>query len=458
MAGKESNPIQQRMELLVEKWEAIREPAEVGLVRIHAMDDEKDMIDAFYSYLLGTDTENHDIPVIFSSIYHDSHQYTKALLDELQDMIATWNVADKSGIETEIQQLDWMPEYSLLDVNEPAEVFVKNINSLAGYLNLPEGVFLVPVLRISFTNAHAVNRWLHLAIKAGIHAKVKMVIDDTVSNPYYQSVAEKHPENVATLIPDLDMDNAMQQVAAMGNPNDPGVQYRKAFMAMMQAIGKRKESDAEKHAAVCIDIANKNLTINPYWIGQVIAVNAALANDQVGYKNFKKAIAYSTRGVEAANQSKEIVADEFIYRKFIAQAVMLRASLYTAAKNWVKAIEDFAVAAEHYTYTNDTMLAMEAYRMMGYANNKSGNNDAACLALVTALDISQQIPEHMIKFTTFAAIIDQLFAINNLKYISNEEIEEEAKAVYGDNWVQEIKNWKNPQFEPSDDPAKAMMM
>lgn len=457
MAGKESNPIQQRMEMLVEKWEAVREQPQVNVVRIHAQNNEKDMVEAFYTYLLGIDTENNDIPIIFNSIYHDDDQYANALLDELADMIETWNIAGKDNIEVEIPHLDWQPDYTLIDHNNPVFLFVKNINNLAIHLNLSEGVFLVPILRVSFTNPNAISRWLHLGVKAGIHPKVKVVVDDTVSNPFYQRLVEKDADNVVTLIPDLDMDNAMHQVAAMGKPDDPGVQYRKAFVALVQSIGNRKEKEAEKHADTCITIANKNLEKNPYWIGQVIAVNAALANDQVGYRNFRKAIEYSTRGVEAALKSKQIVTDEFICRKFIAQAAMLRASLFTVTKDWKKAVEDFTIAANDYTYTNDMMLAMEAYRMSGYANDKSGDNDAACKALVEALTISRQIPEHIIKFTTFAGVIELLFQINNLKYISNQEVQDAAWFVYGDDWMTEIKNWKNPRYEQQDDPTKAMM-
>jgi tetratricopeptide (TPR) repeat protein len=457
MAGKESNPIQQRMEMLVEKWEAVRIQPDVNVVRIHAQNNEKDMVDAFYTYLLGVDTENNDIPIIFNSIYHDDDQYARALLEELADMIETWNIAGKDNIEVEIAHLDWQPDYQLVDDNNPVYMFVENINRLAVHLNLGDDVFLVPVLRVSFTKPDAISRWLHLGIKAGINPKVKILVDDTVSNPFYQGLVEKDAGNVATLIPDLDMDNAMQQVAAMGKPDDPGVQYRKAFVSLVQSIEKRKEKDAEKFADTCIDIATKNLEKNPYWIGQLIAVNAALANDQVGYRNFGKAIDYSTRGVEAAMKSKEIVTDEFIHRKFIAQAVMLRASLYVVNKEWAKAVKDFATAADHYTYTNDMMLAMEAYRMSGYANNKLGDDDAACKALAEAVSISKQIPEHIIKFTTFAGVIELLFQINNLKYISNQEVQDAAWFVYGDDWIEEIKNWKNPHYEQQDDPTKAMM-
>src|SRR5678815_1866019 len=115
MAGKESNPIHQRIELLTEKWEAIIREPNVSIVRIKARDNEKEMVDTFYTYLLGVDTNNHDIPIIFNSIYRGDTQYSKALLTELEEMINIWNDADKSNVEVVIDQLEWKPDYSLVN-------------------------------------------------------------------------------------------------------------------------------------------------------------------------------------------------------------------------------------------------------------------------------------------------------------------------------------------------------
>lgn len=456
MAGKESNPIHQRIELLTEKWEAVIKDPAVNVVRIKARDNEKEMVDTFYTYLLGVDTGNHDIPIIFNSVYHGDSQYSRALLAELEEMINTWNDANKSNVEVVIDQLDWKPDHSFAKSDNPAFSFIRNINNLAAFLNLSEGVHLVPILRVSLADINGLTRWLNFLLKAGVHPKVKLLIDDTFSHPHFQAFVEKNPGKVVTLIPDLNMDKAMQQIAAMGNPNDPGVQYRKAFIAMMQAIEQRKEKDAGMHAAECIQIANNNLEKNPYWIGQVIAVNAALANDQVGYRNFNKAIEFSTRGVEAAEKAKTMIPDELIYRKFMAQAIMLRASLHVASKQWMKAVEDFTVAASHYTFTNDLILAMEAYRMLGYSYDKAGNRDAACNALTEALCVSGTISPHVIKYTTFGGVIEHLFDINNQKYISNHDLQEIAAEVYGDDWLNEIRNWKNPDYDQVNEPEKSI--
>jgi hypothetical protein len=107
------------MELLVEKWEVAASLPGVNLVRIHAQENEKDMVDAFYTYLLGVDTENHDIPIIFESIYHGHEQYTASLLQELKELIETWNKANKDAIAIELKQIHWEPHsrYRLFSPN-----------------------------------------------------------------------------------------------------------------------------------------------------------------------------------------------------------------------------------------------------------------------------------------------------------------------------------------------------
>lgn len=456
MPGKESNPIQQRMELLLERWEAAVVKPGINLVRIHAEDNEKDMVGAFYTYLLGVDTGNHDVPVIFESIFHNDEQYTTALLKELEGLLDIWNNANKDDLNITLEPVNWKPDYSLINKDNPAYLFIENMNRLTAYLQPQPGTHLVAILKVSFTNEGSFSRWLQFALKNEFSVQFKILIDDVVSHPFYGKLADLIPDKIFTIHPQLDMDNAMQQIAAMGSPDEPAVQYRQAFVQLMQAIEKRKE--AEVPADKCLEIAVSNLEKNAYWIGQVIAVYAALANDQVGYKNYKKAIAYATDGVEAAEQSMHLVRDEFVYKKFLAQAVMLRGSLYAVDKDWQKAVTDFTLAAGHYTYTNDIILAMEAYRMTGYGNHKYGDISAACKALAAAVEASRQIPPHIIKFTTFAGVIELLLEINNQQYINREAVEAAAEAVYGKDWIQEVMNWKSPHYEQVTDPSKTIVI
>jgi tetratricopeptide (TPR) repeat protein len=444
------------MDLFVEKWEKVVQQSGVNIVRIHAKENEKEMVDAFYTYLLGVDTTNHDIPIIFETIYHDDEQYSKALLDELKELIDLWNSAKRDEVDIETIDIKWTPDYNLISKENPVFCFAENLNRLASYLNLAENIFLVAILKVSFVQPQQFINWLEFLIRAGLYEKCKIVIDDTESTGMYNKIALKYPSAIATLRPDLDMDTAMHQVAAMGNPNDPAVQYRQAFLKMMLSIEQRKQNETVQHANTCIEIANLNITKNTLWIGQLIAVYAALANDQVGYRNFKRAVEFASEGIEAAERSKDLVQDEMIYRKFQAQAYMMRAAMYSGDKNWNYAVEDFSIAALHYEFTRDYILALEAKRMIGFAHYKYGDTDAACKALASALRLCSAIPSHMIRFTTFPGIVELLLKINNRKYISDADLAQVAEQVYGPEWMKEILNWKNPHYEPVTNPAALM--
>ena len=446
------------MDLLGERWSAAAARPGVRIIRIHAEDNEKQMVQTFYTWLLGVDTPNKDIPILFETIFHEGDEYTDDLLKEAEQLLTIWNNANSDALAEKPKRINWKPDYTLTKKDNAAFSFVANMNRLAAYLALDRGIHLVLVLKVSFVEPRKFTKWLEQALKAGLSEKVRLLVDDSTGHPFYQKIAGSYPVEIFTLLPNLDMDNAMQQVASMGKPDDPTVLYRRSFVQLMQAIQQRKEREARQHAEVCIAIATANIPVNAWWIGQHIAVFAALANDQVGYKNYKKAIAYAAEGVGAAEKSRELITDEFVCRKFMGQAIMLRGSLYAADRQWKESIADFEEAAQDYTYTNDVILSMEAWRMTAWANRKSGYTNAACKALGAAMKIAGNIPPHILRCTTFPGIVEMLLEINNNRYVGRVEVEELATQVYGPDWMREVRSWKSPQYEPVEDAAKTVVV
>lgn len=448
MATQVSNPIQQRMDLLLEKWEKAVESKDTPVIRIHAKEDEKVMVETFHTYLLGTDTGNHDVPVIFDRIFRDEDSFSIELLRDLDELISIWNNSNKENLGFEAPPILWTADFSLVETNNPGYVFVENLNRLSKYLKLGKGKNLVAIFKVTLINLNGFINWLGFVLKCEVDPSVKLLIDDTEEEPLFEAFCKKHPFQTITIFPELDMDNAMQRLASMGKPDDPAVNYRKSFVKLMQCISKRDEHKAVTHANVCLDIATENLEKNPYWIGQVIAVYSALANDQIGYKNFQKAIAYASEAVGAASASGDLIGDEYIQKKFLGQSLMLRGALYTTQKIWDKAIADFETAARYYNYTQDHILGIEACRMTAYCNLKNGDPSSACRQLAPALEIARQLPSETIQASTFAGVLEILLDSNDQKFVSDQEVEEIGCFFFGDNWMKEIRNWKNPEYAP----------
>ena len=100
MKIKESNPIQQRIEQLGEKWELTKDDTNIKLVRLLYENNEEEMMDCFFNYMLGVDTEVDDIPVKFETPFTNQASFSTDLVTELTEVIEVWNASNKGeGIE-----------------------------------------------------------------------------------------------------------------------------------------------------------------------------------------------------------------------------------------------------------------------------------------------------------------------------------------------------------------------
>lgn len=446
---KETNPIEQRIESMADKWKDAIELKNVRIIRIQSKADEDQMVDAFIWYMLGLDSLIDDIAFILDPLFTDEQVYSSHLLKSLDACIREWNeIPKEEGIE--FVQVKWKPDMELEDKKNPAALFVRNFNRLAESLNLEDGRFTVATLTVPHDpkREKEIRSWMENALKAGISSKVRFLVIDTFEHPVYSQLAGAYPKQVYTIVPDFDMDNVMSQVAAMGDPADPATPYRIAFVNMMNAMSKKDSKKARKEGETCIRIAKENEPRDPNWGIQVVVVYIALVNDELRAKDYEKAIKYTNQAIEAGESLSDQL-DPLISSSMVAQAYMTKASVYCYPKEWKKAISEYLVAAEWYTRANNMIMAIEAYRMAGFCAAKSWTNDNATEYLAKGFLLGEQVNPETLKASTYSALIKQLLSKNYSKYITYDEIDRIASSVYGDNWEETIdKIWKeSPDVE-----------
>lgn len=445
---KESNPIEQRIEALATTWNDLKDEKDIRVIRIHAKDDELQMIDAFVWYMVGLDTLIDDIAFILDPLFTDEDTYGEHLLRSLDASIKEWNDLPKAeGIE--FVPVDWEPDMQRSDKKNTSALFVANFNHLADTLALEDDLLTVAALTFPHIpeRAKEVGRWLERAIQAGISEKVRFLVIDTEENSIFDHVADSYPEQVYTLAPDLDMDNVMSQVAAMGDPSDPSTPFRIAFVNMMNAMGKNKHKKAREEGGECIRIATENETHDPNWGIQVVVVNLALANDRLKTKDYDKAIQYANQAIESAEGLLDKL-DPAVAYSVSAQAYMTKGSIYCYPKEWKKAVSCYAEAAERYVKANNKIMAIEAYRMGGFCSAKSWG-DETVEYLVKGFRLGETVDAESLKACTYAVLIRQLLDKSYSEYITFEEIDRIASDVYGEDWEETIKKiWKqSPDVE-----------
>lgn len=435
----QSNPLQQRIELICEKWEETKKQQNARIVRILCQEDEVDMVDTFYTYMIGADTPILDIAFHFDSACTDIKTFSGKLLKELEEIIHIWNVSEKDD-RIDYVPVTWSADYLLRDDQNPAALFVHNFNKLAEQLDLRKNLFAVAILKGTVTDGKLAS-WLEYAIQAPINPKAKFLISDTISKPFFREIAISFPGIVAIIPLNLNMPKALEQIAAMGDPKDPATSYRQVFMKMMNAMGEGSETEAEKRGLECIDIAHANLSKDPFWIMQVVVVYIALGNDKIRYKKKKETLGYANKAVDTAIASKAYF-DDNTSSVLMAQALMFRGTVLFIQDNFSEAYPDFVITFEIYKKQNNISLAIEACRMAGKSALNASQKSNGIKILAEGARLGRKFDLSVARASTYAGILEVLLQTQHESIIPMEEISDIANNIYGPDWLNLINNWK----------------
>jgi len=97
--------------MLGEMWnDAIKNP-DLNVVVFRVLKNDEDIIEAFFDYMLGVDTEIMDIAIQFKTPLSNTATFGKELLQELHYIVQQWNSANKND-DVPFTAINWEPDYS----------------------------------------------------------------------------------------------------------------------------------------------------------------------------------------------------------------------------------------------------------------------------------------------------------------------------------------------------------
>ncbi|NTS43891.1 hypothetical protein HRG84_23625 [Flavisolibacter sp. BT320] len=433
----QSNPIQQRIELIAEKWEESKAQSGASVMCLQCVPDELEMADTFYTYMIAADSPISDIAFHFDARCFDPFLFSQALLEELKEVLHIWNHSAKDD-RIEFVPVDWQPDDSFQDHKNPAQLFVHNFNRLADAVGLPEGFFAVAIFRNASLDKSFAS-WVGHALEAGIDQNIKFLVHELKGEFRYGLQQSKFPDAFHFIPLNLNMPQAMEQVAAMGDPLDPGTAYRHAFMKMINAMGANKELVAEKHGASCLAMATENLSRDPYWLMQVVAVNIALGNDKIRYKKKKETLIYADNAVTAALAAPSYL-DKQATETLLSQALMFRGTVQYMQARWGEACTDFSTAFTLYLQLGNMPLAIEASRMGGQCALKSSQKKAGIKLWVAGAKLGEKMDSETARASTYAELLKNLLATDMGEEMAIGELHALAQRIYGEDWAKVIRN------------------
>lgn len=432
-----TNPIEQEFENMAIQWEEAIQKEGKKIIRVLGTKEDRVFLEDFQKYMLAIDTEQSDLVFLLESAWSNYQEYSFTLLKELEEIINTWNTAERKG-DISQENIDWKADYTLENKRNRAELFTKNINRLVEVLELEKNEKISFVLPIPFAVKSETNLWLLDYLDTEPVNNIRLGIFDYSHIKRYKKVAKEL--TVFTLIPKTDMDGAIESLAGMADPTQAENVYRKHFIALMNGVKKRKENEVQAEAKNCLDIAVKNTQKDINWLGQIVLVYITLVNDQLGYKNRDQALFFAHKAVEAAEMSLGKMESSAALRLY-GQALMTRGALYSLKRDDENAMKDYKMASQSYQACEDQLLYIEATRL--YAEKaQSYEYKQGLQALIQAFNLIDQLPKNIIENSTFPWLVRDLIDYpDSKKAISFEEIKAKAKPLFGEDWLNKIEEF-----------------
>ena len=443
-----TNPIEQRIEQIVDEWDISKTESQACVVRILSQRDEQDIVDTFFTYMIATDTDIMDIAFHFDAMYTNDEEYTKSLLEELKETITIWNTNQKEVGEDEqetSEKIDWEVDYNMGKEMGWAGAFTANFNKLAEALHLLEGNYTVAILKNTNKSKNFIQ-WLFKCLDYGISEKVRFLVTDTVNNSVFDSLSREGKQKVYTLFLNLNMPLAMQQVTSMLPPDESSTKYRKAFISMTKAIEEEKESEAEKYGEVCITEAQNLLSKDPYWLTQLVVVYTILSNDKMRYKKDKEVLEYADKAVATAVIA-ESQLEKSVSQALLAQTLLYRGTIYYIKEKWESSYTDYITAYELYLQSDNPILLIEAARMLANAGFHCNKTKEAMEALKVAVSLGKVLSKEVAYGSSYRIAVDTFMEKNHEKYLSYDEIEAICEPLFGKQWREIVSSWKKVSDE-----------
>jgi tetratricopeptide (TPR) repeat protein len=423
------NAITQRLDKLSALWQQFLVLPQAKVCRWFVEEDEMNMIDTFIG--IESDESPHFIFELNSPITK-AELYSRKLSEELSELI--------EGIRPDLQAegfpINWYAQYEH-DRRNTALGFIQNINTLPYGFNIPknpaetEGVFVFylkpPILNKEF------EIWLDDVLHVPIDGHIRFIIVERKDAAVLDKFSNKYTGIVHTIQPQLDMPAALRQLAAAGNPADPGVKYRKAFVELSQAAARLDIDAVNKLSVTPLSIATEN-----NWMPMQVAVYALKGNTLLNVKRYNEALQVYEQAYHLAAAS--YAQGDEVGGILTVQLLFGKATVYISMKNFKEAAEIYHQAAQRCEVLKDYFQVMEARRMQGFSYQQMSKPYEAWDAYHLALNCAEQLDTMTLENSTFPYIGQALMDLAEKlgKKQDYFRIEETMKSYIGEKWKDKI--------------------
>jgi hypothetical protein len=421
-----NNAITQRLQKVRQQWDSFaRTRAEVMCWEV--AEDERPLIEAFADVENSEDGVFPDFFIKFGAPFERADTYAAALAGEFKAFLADEAEAlREEGIHY---------SFSFPRRIEGAGVLWEALSAFAAAIPGFTGRVVVYLAPAYVKSRRPWEGWLLESLEAPLPAGVCLLV---THGGELSGLAAAYPLRVHAATAALDMPGALRELAAAGNPKDPGVRFRTLFVELNQAAGRKDLAQVHKTGQKALHLVRGQAG----WEHLEVAVLLAVASSLLGARQPGDALAHNERAVECARRAYEgkhpAGTALLIQALFFKGATLLAAKAYEAAALTYEAIVPYAREDG-----NGAFHQVEACRMAGFAHTKSGNPQGAWACNWSALEAAATLDAAVRQNSTLPYVGQALLELSGtLGYFEQEEVVRQRMVAYvGPDW--EKKTAKN---------------
>ena len=434
-----SNPIENSIEQLTEDWSLAVEQADVRLVRILSEYENQSLIDTFFDYLLAIDIESDTFVFCSETEYTDTNAFCRSIVKEIEEEVQIWNTAN---IPEDIphSEINWKAD---LTIEDPITLLTQNLNSFSRYVSPDEKQKICLVLKQpAFTKKEATEFFSEI-LKQDLVSNLRFTVADYKEGTLYDKLSSQYSTEVKTIIPSMDIAGLAEQLASQEvNEGSADSLYR---MYLMRLFNKAKTKDSKgvmQEAKNCLDIISKEIENDVNWISQIVTVYTVIYGDKLRLKDYKEALYFSDKAVEAATLSEGKIDPTLSYR-LMGQTLTGNGAILCIQKQWEKAVKVYEQATKAYESCGDYLMQCETLRLSAWVKEHNNQKSDAIDDYIKAFYLVNKMTPEIAKHSTYPLIVQKLLdSTIRLDKLSDKEMDNVLSPILGEEWRSYVKEYR----------------
>lgn len=377
----DKNPIERRLDQLTAHWKEFVQNSNARLLRWVVDREDANMMDTFF------EVQNEEGGSELTDLFVKLEAPFEPTGD---DYVNEYNIVQKQEFEKmydEIKQSlakdgvdnSWkVPKDSngaMLSLVECYKSFQHHYKEIVNHLVL----VLVPS---AITDKERWNDWLQFMLQQNLPEEVRLTTVDYSDELVLDQLAARNDSAVVTVRPNLDMAEAMKEIASTAG-SGPGADFRRLFVDM--AMSKSQDAASlQGKADAALQIAKAN-----NWLSLQVAVYLLLGATH--FKDGRNSEALAS--YEAAKQLSQ-TADPKVDpagTKLAVQSSFGKAAVLFSSGQYGEAAKAYEEAADAAKSGQDHHMTMDALRMASYCYQQDKKIDEAWTTGWAALEASEKI-------------------------------------------------------------------